>query len=104
MRDTLDAKLRRIREMDAFLAVRLEVLLGLAAVTTVIGLALFLWHAVIRGHELWIIATVSVLLGALIGIPIGRFFMPLVVDYIRSLSLRMQGAQSMGLSNRRHAH
>ncbi len=103
MRDTLDAKLQRIRETDAFLAVRLEVLVGLFAVTMVTGLALFLWHAVISGHELSIIATVSVLLGILIGIPIGRFVMPIVVSYIRSLSLRMQNAHVTGLGSRKHA-
>ena len=90
MKDTLEERLQRIREMDAFLAVRLEGLLCLAGVTTVACLALFLWYAVIRGHELWIISVVSILLGILIGVPIGRFFMPLFVGYVRSLILRME--------------
>ncbi len=94
MKDDLEARLTRIRETDAFLAVRLEVLLALAGLTTVVALASFLWYAIIRGHELWEISLLSVILGAAIGIPIGRFFMPSVVAYIREVHARMEATRS----------
>ncbi len=94
MRDNLEVRLARIRETDAFLAVRLEVLLSLAGLTTVIGLAAFLWYAIIRGHELWVIALISISLGIAVGIPIGRFVMPSVIGYIRELHSRLQGLHS----------
>ncbi len=93
MKDSFEARLARIREMDAFLAARLELLLAVAGIATVTGLALFLWYAVIRRHELWEIALISVLLGIAIGGPIGRFTMPSIVEYIRELFGRLQSTQ-----------
>jgi len=90
MKDNLEARLTRIRETDAFLAARLELLLALAGLATVIGLASFLWYAIIRNHELWVISLISISLGIAIGIPIGRFFMPSVIEYIRELHARLQ--------------
>ena len=94
MKDNLEARLRRIRETDAFLAVRLELLVALAGLITVVGLGSFLWYAIIRRHELWVIATVSVALGIAIGIPIGRFVMPSVIAYVRELHSRMEATRS----------
>ncbi len=102
MKELLEVRLLRIRETDAFLAVRIEILVGLGAVTTVAGLALFLWHAMISGHPIWIIASGSTLLGILMGIPIGRFLMPVVVNYIHSLSQKMQTVHPPGLSGKEH--
>ncbi len=94
MKDDLEARLKRIRQTDAFLAVRLEVLLALAGLTTVLSLASFLWYAVIRRHELWEISLISVALGAAVGIPIGRFFMPSVIAYVREVHARMEATRS----------
>ncbi len=94
MKDNLEARLTRIRETDAFLAVRLEVLLALAGLTTVFGLAAFLWYAIIRRHELWVIALISVALGIAVGIPIGRFVMPSVVQYVRELHSRVEATRT----------
>jgi predicted membrane-bound spermidine synthase len=102
MKELWEAKLLRIRETDAFLAVRIEVLLGLGALTTVAGLVLFLWHAMISEHPRWVIATSSTLLGILLGIPIGRFLMPVAVRYIRSLSLKMQTVHPPGPRSKEH--
>ncbi len=93
MKDNLEARLIRIRETDAFLAVRLEVLLALAGLTTVVGLTSFLWYAIIRRHELWVIALVSISLGIAVGIPIGRFVMPSIIEYIRELHARIRATQ-----------
>jgi predicted membrane-bound spermidine synthase len=94
MRESLETKLSRIRETDAFLAVRLEIFLALSGLFTVAALALFLWYAIIRGRELWMIALVSTMLGLAVGIPIGRFFMPLVVEYVRGLGTRLEVTES----------
>ncbi len=93
MKDNLEARLTRIRETDAFLAVRLEVLLALAGLITVVGLTMFLWYAIIRRHELWVISLISISLGIAVGIPVGRFVMPSVIEYIRELHARMQDTQ-----------
>lgn len=53
MVNTLEAKLRRIREIDAIMAVRLEALLASAGLISLSTLGMFLWYAVIRRHEVW---------------------------------------------------
>ncbi len=93
MKDNLEARLARIRQTDAFLAARLELLLAVAGIITVTGLVMFLWYAIIRRHELWEIALISISLGIALGVPIGRFVMPSVVEYIRELFGRLQATQ-----------
>jgi len=93
MKEGLESKLNRIRELDAFLAVRLEVLVALAGLSCLVTIGLFLWYAVIRRNEVWDIAFASAVFGCLIGIPIGRFFTPLAIDYIHSVGTRMHSTE-----------
>ncbi len=91
---TIEQRIARVRRQDAFLSTRLELILAFCGVIASLAVIVFTAYDITKNNPVWRVCVDGMFLGLLIGVPIGRFVVPSVIEYCRDLTARMDVALS----------